>query len=847
MRYWVSAVLLLLLLPLFIGAYAYYRARQAEPAYSGELIIPSLRQPVTVRFGPHAIPHLEAQSQEDLFLAQGYIVASERMWQMDLMRRLARGRLAEVFGKEAIPVDRLFRTLGLERAARRNLAALSAPTRRYLEAYARGVNAYREHSRGRRPLEYLIARFDSVEWGPIDSIAIGEYMTFMLSSNYREELAYLRLAQRLGKRRALELFPTDEGIPAPDDARHLPDYTHILRLREPYTRFARHWGLPQPGPASNSWAVAGSRSQSGLPLLANDPHLAPSMPSIWYELELQAPGYHAAGTNLPGLPFVLIGHNEDLAWGLTTTLADTQDIFVERVTADGLAVERPGGQMERIAVLSEPLKVKGQSKPVQAPIRETSNGVILNDVLGLRSIPGHELVDLDTPYLLALRWNIELPDRGFDAVYGLNKASTVGEARAALRHLVHASQTVLIAHRDGTIAWQITGALPLRRKGLGTFPAPGWTGDYAWDGYVDRRRNPSVENPSNAMLVTANNRTLPLDAPVHVSRSWEPPYRAQRIEELLAGQVNLTAETFATIQLDRESIEARHWISALRAIAPELEAVDPTAMAIAKAYLLDWNATFNPDSRSAALFVRLRDALNEQLFGDELQSDLPVLNGTYVSTYSALQEAVRSGRSSFWDDIRTARTERPVSIWGRALRQAWNRLATEQQGSRAPPLGDLRELVFSHAFHRLPLLGRLFDIGPVAIGGDNFTINVAKSAIESPETPDIVPSYRFLLTPGQWSSSRGTQALGQSGHRFSRYRTDQLQDWLQGRLHAWHWNGPPTSETIGTLKLLPRAGDPARGIHPVPWFAFWANDLQHNDAPAVPRLPGAAPEPSPNN
>lgn len=808
MRYWISAALLLLLLPLLLGAYVYYRAKQAEPAYSGELVIPSLRQAVTVRFGPHAIPHLKAQSLEDLFLAQGYIVASERMWQMDLMRRLARGQLAEVLGKEALPVDRLFRTFGLERAARRNLAALSTETRRYLEAYARGVNAYREHSRGRRPLEYLIARFQPAEWNPVDSAAIAEYMAFMLSFNYREELAYLHLAKRLGMARALELFPTDEGIPAPEYARQLPDYVQVHQLSDRYTRFAQQWGFLRPGPASNGWAVAGSRSQTKLPLLANDPHLAPSMPSTWYELELQAPGYHAVGANLPGLPFILIGHNEHLGWGLTTTMADTQDIFLERSSTDGFGVERPGNRIEPIAVRTEAIAVKGQSTPVQLRIRETSNGTILNDMLGNRSIPGHELVDLDTPYWLALRWNLELPDRGFDAIYGLNRASTVSEARAALRHLAHASQTVLIAHRDGTIAWQITGALPIRRKGLGTFPAPGWTGEYGWDGYVDRSCNPAVQNPASGMLVTANNRTIPLDAPIHVGRSWQAPYRAQRIEQLLAGEADATPAMFQAIQLDQHSIEARHWITALHRIAPELEAVDPQAMAIAREYLLDWDATFDLESRAAGLFVRLRDAFNEQLFGDELQADLAVLNSTYVRTYSALQETIRSGRSSFWDDIRTAPKERPAHIWGRALRQGWKQLTTEQGNGRPTQLKDLRQLVFPHAFHRLPVLAGLFDVGPLPIGGDNFTINVAKSFIETPQKPEFVPSYRLVLTPGRWSDSRGTQTLGQSGHRFSRYRTDQLQDWLQGRSHRWHWHGPPANETIGTLKLLPGDGAP---------------------------------------
>lgn len=795
--------LLLTLIPLFLVSYGYYEAKRAEPAYTGTRVLPGLQAPVTVTFGPHAVPHLRAQSQEDLFFAQGYIVASERMWQMDLIRRLARGRLAEVFGEKALPADRLYRTLGLERAAKRSVAALNDETRRYLQAYALGVNAYRDSSRNCLPLEYRIARFEPAAWHPVDSLAIGEYMAFLLSANFTEELAYLRLAHRLGKERALELFPTDEGVPAPPYARDLPDYWQAGQRLDPYPRVAQRWGLPEPGPGSNSWAITGTRTQSGLPLLANDPHLSPTVPGTWYELEMQAPGYHAAGTCLPGAPFIVIGHNEDLAWGLTSSMADTQDIFVERLAPDSQGVERSGGRSERIRGRIEIIAVRGWTKPQRLRIRETANGVILNDVLGGPTGTIKAIVDVDTAQLLALRWNLELPDRGAEGLYHLNKAATIEQARAALTRFVHVSQNVLIAHRNGTIAWQMTGALPIRRKGLGTFPSPGWTGEYGWTGYLAPKRNPGIDHPLTNMLITANNRTIPLNYPVHVTRSWQPPYRALRIRERLNAHSALSTTAFARIQLDRGSIEARRWIAALRAIAPQLHSVDQRAASLAQRYLFPWDASFEPGSTSAALFVLLRAALNEQLFGDELQDDLPILTGTYLNAYNALQEAIRSGQSSFWDDVRTPVRETPAQIWGRAIQQAWAALELYPGNTQPARLEQLRPLIFPHAFHSLPVLGRLFDIGPIGIGGDNLTINVAKSDITSPERIAAIPSYRYVFTPGAWQETRGTHTLGQSGHRFSAYRTDQLQDWLAGRWHPWHWNGPPKDQLIGTLVLLP--------------------------------------------
>ena len=803
-KIWLLLLSLILLVALATGAYLYVQAKRAEPAYSGELKVPGLRAAVTITFGPFAIPSIEAASREDLFMAQGFMVASERMWQMDLMRRLAKGELAQVLGAKLVAADRLFRTLGLGQAARRSLEALDADTRNVLEAYSRGVNVYRHLYADRLPLEYRLADFEPAPWSPLDSLAISEYMSFVLSFNVREELVYLRLASLLGTRKALELFPSDEGIPAPPSPLELP-------AREPLSRASAKrahrpgllsLGLPLPGSASNAWAVSGKRTRDGLALLANDPHLSPSTPAIWYELEMKSPDYHAAGISLPGVPLIIIGHNEELAWGLTTTMADTQDIFLERPTEGGNAVERADAGPERIVHHVEEISIRGQPEPLRLAVRSTSNGVLINEILGANAGTPFELFDPGLPYLLALKSNLALPDRALQGIYQLNTASSVDAGRAAVRLLSHASQSILFASRHGLIGWQVTGALPLRRGGLGTFPMPAWTGEFGWDAYLPREQNPGGVSESG-VLVTANNRLTAPHRPVHLSRSWLPPFRARRIREMLSDHQHLTDGHLRRMQLDRTNLEARYAIKALRQLAPELRQADAASWQMVEDYLLSWDQRMLPDSASAALFLLLRAALFTEIFSDELGEDLPVLESTTTYTYHALLEVIRTGRSSFWDDVRTPETEKPADIWGRALRKARAALERRQGSLHTARQDKLTRLLFPHALHGVPLVGGLFSVGPLGTGGGDHTVNVMKGRLLSPENPLFVPTYRVVFTPGNWSETRGTQTLGQSGHRFSPHRTDQLDDWLSGRTHAWHWNGPPPDQTMGVLRLVP--------------------------------------------
>lgn len=823
LRLWLRRILLgLILLTLVLAGLLVWWLQRPHPSYDGALELPGLEQPVRVRYGPHAVPSIQAETVGDMLFAQGFVVARERLWQMDLLRRLAGGRLAELFGQGALVSDRFYRTIGLPRAAETSFAALEPEWQQRLQRYADGVNAYlsRTIAGHRLPLEYQLLGLEAAPWRPQDSLLVGAYMAWLNSVNLREELVFLRLARRLGTERALELFPTDQGRPAPADAQDLPDYR--LDRRAAFAPSEPLFAPTDPSQAlSNAWAVTGSRTADGKALLANDPHLPAALPSTWYELEMQAPGYQVAGVAIPGVPWILIGHNADLAWGITAAVADTQDLFVERLNEDGSAVLRPDGDWEPIQERTEMIGIaessdsssSSESKQLELPIRSTSHGVLIDELVATVGSNPTGLAAIRHPegasWRLALRLAFDRPDRAFVGFYRLNTATSLSEARAAVEDLRHVALNLLFAHRDGQIAWQVSGLLPRRGRGSGTFPVPGWQPGYGWDGYRPFAQNPGITAPSEERLVSANNamghaEETDADGSPAISHSWLAPFRAQRIEALLdaAGEVDL--EKMAQMQSDRVSLEAAVYLASLRRHLAEIDKLDPEAAALAEDRLLSWSFGFEDDSQAAAFFVLLRSELYRALYADELGDDLNLLMDLDTTTYGPLAEAMHSDDSSFWDDIDTAEvTEGPAAIWARALRASAAALRDAVADEQAPRLAQLRQLTFAHAFDDQPLLGELFNLGPIGRGGDNGTIDVAIARLTRPLKIGNVASMRVVYTPSDWSKTLGTLPLGQSGHRFSRFRSDQLDDWLEGRTHAWFWNGPPAGQALGTLVLQP--------------------------------------------
>jgi len=497
---------------------------------------------------------------------------------------------------------------------------------------------------------------------------------------------------------------------------------------------------------------------------------------------------------------------------MTTVTADTQDLVIERLTEDGSAVQRADGSSEPIRTRRERIWVKDRAEPVELLVQSTGNGVLIDGLVSKRGANPEGLPAVQWAghgsYRLALRQNLELPERALVGLWRLNTATSVDAARAAGVELRHVSQNLVIAGRDGSIGWQVTGSLPQRGRGSGTFPVPGWEPGYGWTGYVPFADNPGVTNPPDHKLVNANNRSVPVDAPVPLGHCWLPPYRAHRIDELLDTETPLDAAALARMQADRESVRARIFTASLRRALPKLAALDAAAARIAERELLSWPGNFSGDSRPAALYGLLLPALYEALYGDELGDDLGALMALDFNSYGPLDETLRTDRSGFWEDIRTPeREDGPAPVWARAIHMAEEQLRELLPKTNAQRLDRLRTLIFTHAFDGQPLIGALFDVGPIGLGGDSATVNVADVSPLAPREVGYTPSMRVVYTPADWSQTRGTLPLGQSGHRFSRYRADQLDDWLAVETHAWPWNGPPEGTAIGELQLLPAPGD----------------------------------------
>jgi acyl-homoserine lactone acylase PvdQ len=465
-------------------------------------------------------------------------------------------------------------------------------------------------------------------------------------------------------------------------------------------------------------------------------------------------------------------------------------------------VERAGGEAETLAVGTERILVRG-ADPVDLPIRSSSNGVVIDAVLGPVTRTPIDLPEVSSPDLIVLRQAHDQPDLAFAGLLRLNQATSLPEAAEAILAFRHVVLNLMLAHRDGGIGLQVSGLLPRRGKGSGAFPLPGWVEGAAWQGFVPQTANPTRIDPPGGALITANNRIVPADYPVTVSNAWMAPFRAQRIHARLDEAGVLDPARMAAIQRDRLSEQAaltRRW---LRALEMELRAVDTGAWATATELLQDWDGEMSASSRPAALYALLEPALFRALYGDELGEDLEPLADLALFVYSPLQETLQSGRSGFWDDVTTEEVEQPAEIWARALKAARHELEARTAAGGEVRLDRVRTLTFPHAFGALPVVGSVFNVGPLPVGGHSDSVDLMKSRLLEPGEAIIIPTLRVVFTPADWSQTRAVQPLGQSGHRFSPYRTDQLDDWLNGDSHHWPWGGPSEKATLGVLTLAP--------------------------------------------
>jgi penicillin amidase len=815
----VVLVVALVVVGLGIASIAWFTGR-ALPQTSGTLQIEGLEQPVTVVRDVAGIAHIRADTVHDLFMAQGFVHAQERMWQMEVWRHIGAGRLSELFGESQLDTDRFIRTLGWPQAAERDLAAVTPETRRILDAYAEGVNAWLDKERDSLGLAFVVTGAKPEPWTPLDTLGWQKVQAWNLGSNMDEELfRYLADAQLGEPARTDELFPPyRDGAPVitpsagdetsdaenaaprtarPMDAAAATAWRDVAELGTSISRLA---GLDageglvgDRGMGSNNWVVSPSMTTTGGAMLANDPHLGISMPSIWFMNGLHCTTvsetcpYDVAGVSFPGVPAVVLGHNARIAWGATNLGPDVQDLFVEQADPNDPAAYLLDGVSTPFDERVEEIRTAGGPTYYQT-VRTTAHGPILNDVDGR----------LEDAPLMSLAWTaIRGTDRTFEAILGLNTASNFDEFRDSLSRYGTPSQNFVYADVDGHIGYQFPGAIPIRHGDpTGDRPRPGHDGSSEWAGTIPFEELPWQLDPPEGTIVTANNAAVDAGYPYHVSSDWDPGYRAERIaDQLLArSEDGLSFEDMTELQLDTALPRAQDAVTWLLDMAPS---TDDGRVVLER--ILEWDGRCEVDSLGCAAWSMFEYHLHRALFDDELGT----LARDYVGSGPAwvlVNQLVDEPEASWWDDVETPERETSVAIITRALDEAGAALSTSYGPPSGWTWGRLHTATFQEQTIGMSGIGPLewyFNDGPHAVpgaaGAVNNTYYQFRRAYPDPLDPDYVPvgvdrvfevtnmpSMRFVIDMTDLDGARIVTTTGQSGNPFDHHYNDLIEPWRTG-------------------------------------------------------------------
>lgn len=715
------------------AALVYWYAWRPLPQTTGRLRAP-ISQRATVDRDALGVPHISAASLEDALFIQGFVTAQDRMWQLDSLRRWAAGRLSEVAGEQALEEDRRNRALRLERLAEEHSQRLSASDRTAFAAYARGVNFYLETHSGRLPLEFTIMGYEPRPWRLADSILVGLQMFNTLTMSWRQELKKDTLRAAGDREKVNFLFPVRAGS--------------------------------EPLPGSNAWVMAGSRTAAGRPILAGDPHLAYSIPGIWYLTHLKAPDLDVAGAAIPGLPGVIIGHNQRIAWGMTNLAYDVQDLYIERLDPrTGRYLFR--GQLEQARLERDAIPVSGR-RPVEFAQWVTRHGPVVTQ---------------DGNRFLALRW-VAAEAGAFQWPFlDLNRARNWAEFTAALARYPGPGQNFVFADLDGNIGYQAAGRFPIRKGYDGDVPVDGASGDFEWEGFIPFEQLPRAFNPPSGLIVTANQNPFPDNYPYRLSGMFNPPYRAQQIQALLNARRGWRAAEMPALQKDVYSAFA-HFLARDLAAACDRRKVTNPDLADALALLRAWNGQMEADSAAAFLVILCFQHLRKHLA--ERAAPGKAASYDYLMAPVALEKLLRERPAAWFPDWDRLLVEVLADALGEGRRM-------QGRDVRKWRYGRYHKLLVPHPVgHHLPLVSKYFDLGPVPLGGSATTIKKAETIMGHL----IGPSLRMAMDVGGWDQSVVSLVAGQSGHVLSRHYKDHWEAYLSGRAFPWPYHRVKPTATL---------------------------------------------------
>ncbi|HEX2206969.1 MAG TPA: penicillin acylase family protein [Longimicrobium sp.] len=760
--------LLTLLVIVLVGGRLWLGRSQPDPSRGAALA--GLHDAVEVWRDSLGVPHIWAGNEEDLFRAMGYVHAQDRLFQMEMVRRVADGRLAEVLGEDMVATDRFLRTVGMGRSAAENEARLAPEHRRMLQAYADGVNAWLRALPQLPPEFRLLGRPEP--WTIRNTLSIAKYMAWDLA-DWNLGLDLQRAVDAVGAEKARDLFPYypengttilgadaqwqgPRAAPAPPLSAAPPPRVGSVPMPDVPPLALELLDAGSISVASNSWVIGGSRTKSGKPILANDMHLALRAPAIWYLAALHGGEFNVVGMTLPGVPVVVAGHSDRVAWGYTNAMVDDVDFFVEQVdSANPNRYLTPSGWAD-MTVRPETIQVKG-GPPVIHTVRTTRHGPVISD----EDERGGNRV-------LAMQWTAYEPSTEVVALLGMNTADDADEFTAALRGFNNPHQNVIFADREGRFGYWMGGRVPIRRGGDGVLPRPGWTGEADWTGWLAFDQHPHVLNPAEGFVVTANNRQVGPAYPYHITSNWAEPYRAERIRQMVEAGRALTADDVARQQMDVRDLFA------LRHLPRAVQAAERAQLPDAVRELRAWNGEARMDSRGAALFYTWFDELRTRVGNDEFGG-----RNVYFPR-TTMDRILEQGGGAWVDDVTTeGKTETLDELAAEAMRTAAQAVGTQTWGA-------LHQTRIEHPMGSVDILDRMFrlNIGPFPNAGSYYTVSVSGwGARKPPFINTYGSSQRHVVDMADPDGSGGfVIPTGQSGIPFSRHYRDQTPLWREGRL-----------------------------------------------------------------
>ena len=777
-----------------IGAVVWWFVYRPLPQIDGTASLPGLQNEATVERDLWGVPHIRAASVEDLAEAQGYVVAQDRLWQMDLLRRAARGQLSEVLGATTVTIDKQFRTFGFSRAAERDATLLDPETRKVMEAYARGVNKFIEQHQTSLPLEFSLLRYKPRPWQPSDTLVISGYMYRTLTDTWERELNRAKVTERAGADRAKDLFSEeaamdhflvgDPNVPN-DGSQHSaadaddedndddmqPD-TVLKAGRGVSNGAAEPEGTPdfssalsqsirgflaesrneiRQGLGSNNWVVSGAHTATGKPLLANDTHLELSIPPIWYEIHLTAPGWNVKGFTLPGAPMVIIGHNDRIAWGFTNNGADVQDLYIETFNSASPDEYRIKGKWTKAETIDETIRVKGQADE-HLKVTVTRHGPV---------------VHREGAKAYSLRWTATEPGGLANSYNWLGKAKNWKEFRDTMKRVWGPGQNAVYADVEGNIGYIMAARVPVRKKGHGEVPVPGDTDEYEWTGYIPFDQLPQALNPESGLIVTANARVAGPNYKPYLTDRWEEPYRTARIYDLLHDRHDLRPADMLKVETDTYSYPHVFLADQLSAAAKTVKPKDERAQKLIEG-LKDWNGIADADSPEVSFLHATRRAALDLLLEPFLEKDTAL----YQWRSTTFLQKILTDRPAKWlpaayknyDEMLVAAADTAVT-----------KLA-EQSGSQRTEdwvWKRFNSLDMLHPMGREGLLKSFLSITGKPQSGTLYSVRAA--------TKHHGPAMRFVANLGNWDESILLIPAGQSGQLGSSHYSDQFSYWYEGK------------------------------------------------------------------